>query len=115
MNFYLIISTINSKDKGVNIAKNLIEKKLAACVNIIPNIISVYEWEGKTEISNEYLLLIKTVENRLKEAIKEIKENHDYELPEIISFKIDNGDKNYLKWIKDKCGGKKWKKEFFLP
>ncbi len=106
MDFYIILTTTDSKEKGINMAKELVAEGFTACVNIIPEIISVYEWKNKTEISNEYLLLIKTIGDKLKITIDKIKTIHNYELPEIISFKIDEGDKNYLKWIKDKCGGK---------
>jgi len=95
----VVLCTVNTKETAKNIAVALIENKLAACVNIVPNISSVYSWNGNTVIDDEFLLIIKTQEynyNKLEEKIKSI---HPYELPEIISFNIDNGSKEYLDWL----------------
>jgi periplasmic divalent cation tolerance protein len=107
MDYFMILSTINNKDKGVEIAEALIKKEFAACVNIIDGITSVYKWKEKIEMDNEYLLLVKTVDYRLEETIEKIKTLHPYELPEIISFRVEEGNKEYLKWINEICGGKK--------
>ena len=99
MKYYIFIVTVNKLDDGKKIAKILIENKLAACVNIIQNVISIYEWKGKIEEDNEYILLIKTREEKSDLLIQKIQEIHSYETPEIIAFKIEKGSEKYLNWI----------------
>ena len=94
----IILTTVSKKPDAQNLAKKLVEKKLAACVNIIKIESSVYRWKGKVSSSGEYLLFIKT-SRRYAEVERFIRKNHPYELPEIIYFKIDGGLKEYLKWV----------------
>jgi len=101
MKYYLFIVTINRLDDGKKIAKILVENKLAACVNIIQNVISIYEWKGKMEEDSEYILLIKTTEEKSDLLIQKIQEIHSYETPECIGLRIEKGSKNYLNWIDD--------------
>jgi len=101
MDFYLFISTVNNVEEGKKIGKILVEEKLAACVNIIQNICSIYEWKGNIEEDSEHLLLIKTTGEKSQNVIQKIKEIHSYDEPEIIGLKIDKGSETYLKWIND--------------
>ena len=101
MKYYLFIVTVNRLDDGKKIAKILIENKLAACVNIIQNVISIYEWKGKMEEDSEYILWIKTTEEKSDLLIQKIQEIHSYETPECIGFRIEKGSENYLNWIDD--------------
>ena len=101
MDFYLFISTVNNVEEGKKIGKILVEEKLAACVNIVQNICSIYEWKGNIEEYSEHLLLIKTTGEKSQNVIQKIKEIHSYDEPEIIGLKIDKGSETYLKWIND--------------
>jgi periplasmic divalent cation tolerance protein len=100
----LVLTTAGSESEAQKIAHALVERRLAACVNIASRIQSVYRWEGKVESAEEYLLLIKTsksCEERLREAICEL---HSYNLPECIAVPIESGSAEYLKWIADSLG-----------
>lgn len=95
----LILTTYPDKKSAITIAKELITKKFAACINIIKLENSIYLWKGKIETKGEYLLLIKTTENNYSIIEKSIKQNHPYEVPEILCIEIKEGHQNYLKWI----------------
>ena len=99
MNYNIFLVTVPSREEGKNTAKFLVESRLAACVNIIHNITSIYRWKGKTEEENEYVLVIKTVERNNKLLLQKINEIHSYETPECIGFKIEKGSEKYLNWI----------------
>jgi periplasmic divalent cation tolerance protein len=95
----LVLTTTSSAEEGKKIARALVERRLAACVNIIPRIESVYRWEGKVEEAQEYLLLIKTTDEafpRLRDVIQEL---HSYDIPECIALAIEDGSVHYLRWI----------------
>ena len=99
--FCLVLSTCPTQDVAESIAMMLVENKLAACVNIVPGLTSVYEWQGNIEKSQEYLLLVKTKSTAFPAVESAIMERHPYELPEIISIPLNNGLANYLSWIDD--------------
>lgn len=83
------------------LARGLVENKLAACVNIIPRLTSIYEWEGKIQEESELLLMIKTRTEKVDTLTKYVKENHPYTVCEVISLPIQNGNSDYLKWISE--------------
>ncbi len=101
MNFYLFIVTVPNVEEGKKIARILVESKLAACVNIINDISSIYRWKGEIQVDNEHLLLIKTTENKAESLIQKIIAIHSYSVPECIGFKVEKGSQKYLNWIKD--------------
>lgn len=80
------------------ICEHIIQTKLAFCIHELPEIKSYYEWEGKTQYSSEYLLHIKTTSDKFSDIETYIKENHPYDTPEIISFKVDDVNSDYLNW-----------------
>ncbi len=97
----IILTTTGSKEEARKIANALVERKLAACVNIVPKVESIYRWEGKVESAEEWLLIVKTNADafaRVRDAIKEL---HSYDLPECVSISIDEGSEEYLQWIGD--------------
>jgi len=94
--------TVPNEELGQKIARGLVENKLAACVNIIPGIKSVYEWKGKIEEDHELLLMIKTRTSRVSEVAEYVRKTHSYDVAEVISTPIQNGNPPYLDWL-NKC------------
>lgn len=82
-------------------AAKIVSAKLAACVQILPRMISVYFWEGNFQKESEYLLLIKTLPEKFNELKALITANHSYELPEIVAFEAEHVSKPYLEWVKE--------------
>jgi len=95
----LVLSTCGSIDEARKLARALVEKQLAACVNIVPQIESVYYWKGKVETSTEFLLLMKTTSGTFDELRDVLTELHSYDLPECIQIPIEDGSAAYLAWI----------------
>jgi periplasmic divalent cation tolerance protein len=97
--YQLVLSTCPDDATAIEVAHALIEKKLAACVNILPNVTSVYSWEGDIMNENEVQLLIKITSDQFIDVSAMITSLHPYTTPEIIALNIQQGDKNYLNWI----------------
>lgn len=100
-NYCIALCTCPDQESSEKIANALVEKKLAACVNLLPGITSVYQWQGNLEKSQEYLLIIKSKSKLFDNLEKAILALHPYELPEIISIPLQKGFSNYLSWIDD--------------
>ncbi len=101
MTNFIYFCTTPTKEEAIKIAKYLVDKKIVACVNILENIISIYHWKDNIEEGNEFLLIIKTTEEKSKLLIQTIEEIHSYDTPECIGIKIENGSQKYLKWLED--------------
>ena len=101
--YLLILSTFPRRKEAEKIAELLIQKKLSACCNLLPNLTSFFKWQGKMERSKELLLLIKTESRLLKEVCSFLRANHPYEVPEIVALPIVGGDRSYLTWIHNSC------------
>ena len=100
----LVLTTCGSREEAQRIANGLVERRLAACVNIVPQIESVYRWQGNVENAIEWLLLIKTTAAlfaRLRDALQEL---HSYDVPECIEIGIEDGSAEYLEWIGESVG-----------
>lgn len=97
----LVLTTASSKEEARRLAKELVERRLAACVNIVPNINSIYWWKEKVEESQEFLLLMKTAESAVPKLRDAIQELHSYEVPECIVLPIEDGSEKYLNWIEE--------------
>jgi periplasmic divalent cation tolerance protein len=97
----IALTTAGSEEEARKIARHLVEKRLAACVNIIPQIESIYRWEGKVDSSREWLLLVKTTDERFPAVRDAIHELHSYELPECVVLNIEDGSSEYLQWLTD--------------
>ena len=97
----IVFSTAGSEDEARKIARELVDRRLAACVNIVPHAESIYRWEGKIESSREWLLLIKTTAEQFSKVRDAIRELHSYELAECIAVAIEDGSPEYLRWLAD--------------
>lgn len=97
----VILITVPSAESAKTLAHGIIERQLAACVNIIPQVTSVYRWEGKVNEDSEQLLVIKTETKLLKDLAAAVRELHPYTVPELISLPITAGSQAYLNWVTD--------------
>jgi len=103
--FIVVLVTAGSSAEGERLARALVEERLAACVNRIPSVQSVYRWEGKVEESTEELLVIKTRADLLPALEKRVSELHSYAVPEVIALPIVSGSEAYLKWLDEQVAG----------
>ena len=92
--------TMPDKERAASLARALVDEGLAACVNIVPGVKSIYQWEGRLQEDEEVLCLIKTRPAVFDRARARILELHPYEVPEILAFAVDNGSPAYLDWLK---------------
>jgi periplasmic divalent cation tolerance protein len=103
-NARIILTTAGSQEEAGKIAQALVERRLAACVNIVPRMESIYRWQGTVETAMEWLLLIKTqaeLFERVRDAVKEL---HSYDLPECVMLEVSSGSQEYLDWIANNTG-----------
>lgn len=97
----IVLTTTGSREEGEKIARALVERRLAACVNVVGPIASVYRWKEKVEKAEEFLLIIKTNAESFPDVRDAIQDLHSYELPECIALPIEAGSADYLDWIED--------------
>jgi periplasmic divalent cation tolerance protein len=95
----IVLSTAGSEDEARKIAHALVDRGLAACVNIVPRIESIYRWQKKVETGREWLLLIKTSADLFPEVRDAIRALHSYELPECVAISIEDGSLEYMQWL----------------
>jgi periplasmic divalent cation tolerance protein len=96
---YMVCSTCPDERSAAALAELLVNRHLAACVNVIPGVRSTYRWQGKCQTDDEHLLLVKTTPRRFAEVEQAIREQHPYELPEVVALPIVEGASAYLSWI----------------
>ena len=101
MSYSILFITCPNFKSANKISRHLLKEKLVACVNIIPVIKSEYRWKGKIESHSEVLMIGKSKTSLYKQVETKVKKLHPYTIPEIISFKIDKGNKDYLDWISE--------------
>ncbi len=97
----IVLTTVGAREEASKIARALVEQQLAACVNVVGPIESVYRWKGKIETSGEWLLVIKTTKEALPDLEEAVSELHSYDLPEFIALPVEAGSEEYLEWIAD--------------
>jgi periplasmic divalent cation tolerance protein len=95
----IVLTTTASEEEAQKIARHLVEHQIAACVNIVPHITSIYRWQNKVEEAREWLLIIKTTAAAFEDIRQAIAQLHSYEVPECICLAIEDGSANYLEWI----------------
>jgi periplasmic divalent cation tolerance protein len=101
----VVVSTCGSAGEAERIARGLVDKRVAACVNVLPGMRSIYRWEGAVEDAGEWLLLIKTTRARFAELRAELERLHSYEVPEVIALPVVEGSEKYLGWIDSETAG----------
>jgi len=96
----VVLVTCGSEEEALKIANSLVEERLAACVNIVSPVRSIYRWEGKICDEREWMLFIKTQKQRFEDLEKKVRALHSYSVPEIIALPIIEGASSYLNWVK---------------
>ncbi|HEV7518501.1 MAG TPA: divalent-cation tolerance protein CutA [Thermoanaerobaculia bacterium] len=99
MGAIVVVTTVGTEEQAYLIAREIIARRQAACVNILPGVRSIYRWKGKICKDGELLLIIKSMEGEFEGVAATIRELHSYELPEILSFNVTRGEKSFLDWI----------------
>lgn len=100
----VVFITASGEDEAASIARVLVEGRLAACVNIVRNLRSIYSWQGKVEDESEVLMIVKTQKKLFNSLAQKVRELHSYTVPEIIALPIVDGSEDYLKWLKEVTG-----------
>ena len=100
----VVFMTAANREEAGLLAETLVEKRLAACVQILPEMESVYRWQGKVERQREVLLIAKTIRSKFEELEKEVRAHHSYETPEIVALPLTAGSSPYLAWLKTSVG-----------
>ena len=95
----IVLTTAASEEEARKIARQLVERRIAACVNLVPKITSIYRWQGNIDEAQEWLLIVKTTAAAFGQVREAIAELHSYELPECVSLAIEDGSPAYLQWI----------------
>ena len=101
----VILCTCPDRETAIAIGRVVVEEGLAACVSVVPGLLSIYRWEGRVESEQEQLLLIKTPAERYGELEKRLADMHPYEVPEILALPVAQGSIEYLEWLQKACGG----------
>lgn len=97
----VVLVTVPQEEEAAQMANTLIDERLAACVNILKDIRSLYRWKGAIEDEGEVLMVVKTQERLFESLVKRIKQMHSYSVPEIIALPIVKGSDNYIQWMKE--------------
>jgi periplasmic divalent cation tolerance protein len=99
--FIVVLVTCGSEEEALKIAHSLVEERVAACVNLISPVRSIYRWEGKIWDEKEWILIIKTQKESFEELERKVKSLHSYSVPEIIGLPIVEGSSSYLQWLEE--------------
>ncbi len=97
----MVLVTAGSETEATNIAKALVEQQIVACVNVLPGVQSIFQWEGRVVEEREWLLVAKTVNKMFDRVVTTVKSLHSYQVPEVIALPIQQGLPEYLSWVRD--------------
>lgn len=100
MQAIVVVTTVGTESQAYLIARELVSRRQAACVNILPGVRSIYRWQGKICKDGELLLVIKTLSSEFEAVAATVRELHSYELPEILAFAAERGEPKFLEWIR---------------
>lgn len=100
----VVLSTCDSEEKASELARALVEQRVAACVNIVPGARSIYRWQGKIEDAAEWMLVIKSRRDLFEKLRQAILRMHSYEVPEVIALPVVDGSEAYLEWLDRELG-----------
>ena len=95
----IVVTTLDDLEKAKQLAARLVELRLAACVNVVERVHSVYRWQGKVESADEVLLIIKTAAERISDLKRTIAQLHPYQVPELMVLEVADGSDEYLTWV----------------
>jgi periplasmic divalent cation tolerance protein len=101
----VIVTSVGTEQQAVEISEELVAKRLATCINIVPCLRSIYRWKGKVCEDTEYLLMIKTRRSLFAAVSEAIREIHSYELPEVLEFPVGNAEPHFHQWVVDMATG----------
>jgi len=100
----IVLTTLGADVDATALARTLVQERLAACVNVLPAMTSVYRWKGSVELEREQQLVIKTAAGRVAALEARLRELHPYEVPEFLVLRVSGGSDDYLRWLGDSCG-----------
>ena len=98
--YSIVLATAPSREVALDLARALVDGRIAACVNLLP-VTSVYRWEGEVKEDDEHLMVIKTRRTHIDDIKDLFEERHPYEVPELISIEVEDGSAEYLRWLKE--------------
>jgi periplasmic divalent cation tolerance protein len=96
-----VTTTIDSEDAARALARSIVDARVAACAQVLSPINSTYWWQGKVDVADEWMIVIKTAADRLDALVEHIKSHHSYDVPEIVAMPIEGGNPDYLSWISE--------------
>lgn len=99
MRAIVVVTTVGTEEQAYQIAREIVARRQAACVNVVHGVRSIYRWKGKICKDGELVLIIKTLETEFEGVAATIRELHSYELPEVLSFQVSRGEQSFLDWI----------------
>ena len=102
--FCIVYITAGSAEEAETLARSAVERRLAACCSIVPNVRSIYRWQGAVEDDTEHLLIVKTRREQFEDLERHIRAMHSYEVPELLVLPVIGGDADYLDWLRDSLG-----------
>jgi len=100
----VVLVTVPEEEVGLTIARTLVQERLAACVNLVPGLRSIYRWQGRVEDDQELLLIIKTRRELLEALTSRVQDLHPYDVAEVVALAVEGGSRAYLDWVAAETG-----------